>query len=256
MKYKEKMNHLIEKMQEHETGLYHYGYRYYDPTTGRWPSRDPIGERGGVNLYAFVRNRSSGWIDVLGGRPKKLGGSGWREECNESSGKSCEEMQVARRKLIARILGGTEPGNDPKYEVVTVIIKLPDPCAEGWDVKGLSGHTGVGVGNGFYDFGPNSEGKKGSNLNLINWSVDGGPCWDRNELDLDDVQDNIHYIAHDHDVIQVEIAVCLDKAESLRDWWEDKYDDPGSYTLQGSQCTSTVCDSLQDSGIILDLLAH
>jgi RHS repeat-associated protein len=24
------------------TGLYYYGYRYYDPVTGRWPSRDPI----------------------------------------------------------------------------------------------------------------------------------------------------------------------------------------------------------------------
>jgi len=29
------------------TGLYYYGYRYYDPATGRWPSRDPIGEMGG-----------------------------------------------------------------------------------------------------------------------------------------------------------------------------------------------------------------
>ena len=34
----------------------YYGYRYYDPVTGRWPSRDPIGERGGVNLYGFVGN--------------------------------------------------------------------------------------------------------------------------------------------------------------------------------------------------------
>jgi RHS repeat-associated protein len=33
----------------------YYGYRYYDPVTGRWPSRDPIEERGGDNLYAFVR---------------------------------------------------------------------------------------------------------------------------------------------------------------------------------------------------------
>jgi RHS repeat-associated protein len=24
--------------------LYYYGYRYYDPISGRWPSRDPIGE--------------------------------------------------------------------------------------------------------------------------------------------------------------------------------------------------------------------
>ena len=28
------------------TGLYYYGYRFYDPNTGRWPSRDPIGEYG------------------------------------------------------------------------------------------------------------------------------------------------------------------------------------------------------------------
>jgi hypothetical protein len=33
-----------------------YGYRYYDPLTGRWPSRDPIGEEGGMNLYEFAGN--------------------------------------------------------------------------------------------------------------------------------------------------------------------------------------------------------
>jgi RHS repeat-associated protein len=39
-----------------ETGLYCYGHRYYNPTTGRWLSRDPIGIRGGPNLYGFVHN--------------------------------------------------------------------------------------------------------------------------------------------------------------------------------------------------------
>jgi hypothetical protein len=43
-----------------------YGYRWYDPLTGRWPSRDPIGEDGGVNLYDFVRNRSISIVDFLG----------------------------------------------------------------------------------------------------------------------------------------------------------------------------------------------
>jgi len=33
-----------------------FGYRHYDPVTGRWPSRDPIGERGGMNLYGMVGN--------------------------------------------------------------------------------------------------------------------------------------------------------------------------------------------------------
>ncbi len=43
-----------------------YGYRYYDPLTGRWPSRDPIEEEGGLNLYGFIGNSSTWWIDYLG----------------------------------------------------------------------------------------------------------------------------------------------------------------------------------------------
>ena len=46
--------------------LYYYGYRYYDPTTGRWPSRDPIEEIGGINLYGFVGNQALSKIDFLG----------------------------------------------------------------------------------------------------------------------------------------------------------------------------------------------
>jgi RHS repeat-associated protein len=34
------------KPLDESTGLYYYGYRYYDPVTGRWPSRDPIEELG------------------------------------------------------------------------------------------------------------------------------------------------------------------------------------------------------------------
>jgi RHS repeat-associated protein len=54
------------KYHDHESGLYYYGYRYYDPVTGRWPSRDPIGERGGINLYGFVGNSPIDAIDLLG----------------------------------------------------------------------------------------------------------------------------------------------------------------------------------------------
>jgi hypothetical protein len=43
-----------------------YGYRYYDPLTGRWPSRDPIGEDGGINLYGFVGNDGIGGWDSHG----------------------------------------------------------------------------------------------------------------------------------------------------------------------------------------------
>jgi RHS repeat-associated protein len=54
------------KPRDPATGLYYYGYRWYDPDTGRWPSRDPIEERGGVNLYGFVSNGPVGVWDILG----------------------------------------------------------------------------------------------------------------------------------------------------------------------------------------------
>lgn len=44
----------------------YYGYRWYDPLTGRWPSRDPIEEEGGWNTYGFVGNDAVDNIDVLG----------------------------------------------------------------------------------------------------------------------------------------------------------------------------------------------
>ncbi|MFN0138232.1 MAG: RHS repeat-associated core domain-containing protein [Phycisphaerae bacterium] len=49
-----------------EIGLSYYGYRYYSARLGRWLSRDPIGEAGGVNLYGFVSNAAVNFFDALG----------------------------------------------------------------------------------------------------------------------------------------------------------------------------------------------
>jgi RHS repeat-associated protein len=48
------------------SGLYYYGFRYYNPSTGRWPSRDPISESGGLHLYGYVNNDPINWVDSLG----------------------------------------------------------------------------------------------------------------------------------------------------------------------------------------------
>jgi len=77
------------KYHDDETGLYYYGYRYYKPQLGRWPSRDPIGEVGshvllgedmvldpvilsqmstlyGQNLWLFVHNDPLTYYDPDG----------------------------------------------------------------------------------------------------------------------------------------------------------------------------------------------
>ena len=51
------------------TELVLYEYRAYSPALGRWLSRDPIGEKGGLNLHKFVRNRPIILVDPKGQSP-------------------------------------------------------------------------------------------------------------------------------------------------------------------------------------------
>ncbi len=46
--------------------LIDFGYRHYDPKSMRWLSRDPLGESGGLNLYAYCRNDAINNTDPLG----------------------------------------------------------------------------------------------------------------------------------------------------------------------------------------------
>jgi RHS repeat-associated protein len=66
---------VVEKMRnplrfqgqyfDHETGLHYNRFRYYDPETGRFISKDPIGFMGGANLYQYAPNPVE-WVDPLG----------------------------------------------------------------------------------------------------------------------------------------------------------------------------------------------
>jgi len=53
------------------TGLYYYGYRYYQPWAGRWLSADPAGTADGLNLFRMVRNNPVTFIDNYGLSPDK-----------------------------------------------------------------------------------------------------------------------------------------------------------------------------------------
>src|SRR5665213_329437 len=54
------------KEYEPQAAIYYYGRRFYEPNFGRWLSKDPSGERGGINLYRAIGNNPQYWIDTDG----------------------------------------------------------------------------------------------------------------------------------------------------------------------------------------------
>jgi RHS repeat-associated protein len=53
-------------LQDSDTKLIRFGFRDYDPQTGRWTARDPIGLSGGLNVYGYVQNNPIGSNDRYG----------------------------------------------------------------------------------------------------------------------------------------------------------------------------------------------
>ncbi len=59
--------------QEDSSGLKLLGHRYYDPTTGRFLSRDPI--KDGRNWYVYCESDPIGSFDAIGLGPMPVGGA-------------------------------------------------------------------------------------------------------------------------------------------------------------------------------------
>ncbi|MGJ7262045.1 RHS repeat protein [Morganella morganii] len=58
--------HRYSGKERDATGLYYYGYRYYQPWAGRWLSSDPAGTIDGLNLYSMVKNNPVSFRDING----------------------------------------------------------------------------------------------------------------------------------------------------------------------------------------------
>ena len=138
------------KYYDWETGLYYYGYRYYSPTIGRWLSRDPIGEKGGVNLYTAYKNDPVNSVDPLGLSPELRPGSQLSEqEVNKvitiSAGLHFNDIEKARAVkalcLIRKLIG---PIYYPEYSDLYWAQRFTP------DLEGLNVHVVPGNDYGGY----------------------------------------------------------------------------------------------------------
>ena len=59
-------NRFAAREFDTETSLCYYRARYYDQSTGRFLSQDPVRFQGGINFYAYVRNNPSNFLDSSG----------------------------------------------------------------------------------------------------------------------------------------------------------------------------------------------
>lgn len=55
--------------RDEESGLEYHHARYYLPWLGRWLSADPVGLKGGLNLYAYAHNNPLNATDTSGSSP-------------------------------------------------------------------------------------------------------------------------------------------------------------------------------------------
>jgi len=78
--YDDTLNTGLSARKDHRTPR----AKYNDYAVSHWPSRDPIEEEGGMNVYSFCYNSSFMWLDIFGREPVKtygydygVGTSGW-----------------------------------------------------------------------------------------------------------------------------------------------------------------------------------
>jgi RHS repeat-associated protein len=97
------------KWYDPETQLCYFGHRYYTPRTARWLSRDPMGEDGGFNLYAYCGNDPVNKHDPLGQAV-------WENETildltSRIQGIPVWQRQLARARFSRNFLVGQVPHN-------------------------------------------------------------------------------------------------------------------------------------------------
>jgi RHS repeat-associated protein len=164
-----------------KSGMYYYGYRFYDPNLQRWLNRDPIGELGfggpanagsrgitdELNLYWFARNNSPNKFDAFGLEDQTIQNAGAR--CCGGSPANARSA-VNQGMAAADAAYPTNDQNDHRHEamrhcVASAMLAISEG-SKGCFVAACIGSSREALQT-FFAYQPGRSGRRGINNNFL-----------------------------------------------------------------------------------------
>lgn len=128
---------------EPHSRLHLAAYRAYDAEIGRWISEDPIGENGGMNLYAYIGSSpvngvdlfGLSWLDCLPDNVLHVLGSQELRSFNNYAAGSTDSLSCGFSKYLRDTAYGEHNNGvdecDPAYVIGEIVGMVIDPLAAG-----------------------------------------------------------------------------------------------------------------------------
>ncbi len=107
-----------------DTAMVYYNYRHYGPVMGRWMQRDPIFDKGGVNVYSMVENTPYIRSDLLG--------LGWAGILSPSGGTLSYSEPISQMVILNGFAGRLEMSTKGSA-TYTATNKSRAECVDGPD---------------------------------------------------------------------------------------------------------------------------